>query len=136
VYSSSIFLYVKQQNYILIHCIKSLESVLLWLGGIKLGAGGLIRAYGSCARLVLRQAPKIEYIPKSTFKWMIPSSYAGQVYSLATKYSADIHDTEYQDDGSVHVQITCNTADSVNIMDDIRDATRGAAVMLNDDAIA
>lgn len=32
--------------------------VLRWFGGIKLGAGGLVRAYGGCAAQCLRLAPR------------------------------------------------------------------------------
>ncbi|MBX3726608.1 MAG: YigZ family protein [Xanthomonadales bacterium] len=32
--------------------------VLRWFGGIKLGAGGLVRAYGGCAAQCLRAAPR------------------------------------------------------------------------------
>ncbi|HET8941716.1 MAG TPA: YigZ family protein [Rudaea sp.] len=36
--------------------------VTRWFGGIKLGAGGLMRAYGGCAAECLRQAEKTERI--------------------------------------------------------------------------
>ena len=36
--------------------------VTRWFGGIKLGAGGLMRAYGGCAAECLRQAAKVEMI--------------------------------------------------------------------------
>ncbi|AOA58600.1 IMPACT family protein [Acinetobacter larvae] len=35
-----------------------------WFGGIKLGTGGLVRAYGGCAGQCLLQAEKIELIHK------------------------------------------------------------------------
>ncbi len=45
---------------------QSLDCVMLvvtrWFGGIKLGTGGLIRAYGGCAAECLRQAAKSEQI--------------------------------------------------------------------------
>lgn len=37
--------------------------VIRWFGGIKLGAGGLVRAYGGCAANCLRQAARVEVIP-------------------------------------------------------------------------
>lgn len=36
--------------------------VVRWFGGIKLGAGGLMRAYGGCAAQCLRAAPKITQV--------------------------------------------------------------------------
>lgn len=38
-----------------------------WYGGIKLGTGGLVRAYGGCAGQCLLLAEKIEQIEKKTF---------------------------------------------------------------------
>ena len=36
-----------------------------WFGGIKLGTGGLARAYGGCAAKCLQDAPRIELVPSS-----------------------------------------------------------------------
>ncbi|ARP95414.1 IMPACT family protein [Bordetella genomosp. 13] len=36
--------------------------VVRWYGGIKLGAGGLVRAYGGCAANCLRQGERVELI--------------------------------------------------------------------------
>ena len=40
-----------------------------WYGGIKLGTGGLVRAYGGCAGQCLALAEKIELIEKKTVKF-------------------------------------------------------------------
>ncbi|AHV94710.1 DUF1949 domain-containing protein [Bordetella holmesii] len=37
--------------------------VVRWFGGIKLGAGGLVRAYGGCAANCLRAGHYLEIIP-------------------------------------------------------------------------
>lgn len=49
-----------------------LTNILLlvnrWYGGIKLGTGGLVRAYGGCAGQCIQQSEKIEYIIKTDVK--------------------------------------------------------------------
>lgn len=39
-------------------CDQVVVAVARWFGGIKLGTGGLARAYGGCAAKCLREAPK------------------------------------------------------------------------------
>jgi uncharacterized YigZ family protein len=43
--------------------INALLIVVRYFGGIKLGAGGLTRAYGNIAKKVIEQAEIIDYIP-------------------------------------------------------------------------
>lgn len=60
--------------------------VVRYSGGIKLGAGGLIRAYGGAARDALAEAEKVEQVPKTTVVCAVPSSNVGDVYSLCSSY--------------------------------------------------
>jgi uncharacterized YigZ family protein len=39
--------------------------VTRWFGGIKLGAGGLVRAYGRCAAECLRTAPRVAIVART-----------------------------------------------------------------------
>ena len=103
-------------------------------GGIKLGAGGLIRAYGGAARLVLREAPVDILIPKSTFKVRVDSKYIGSVYeSVGSVSSAVTSGEEYGNDGSLTVSITCDLEFVEQLRESLSDATRGSAVFPNDE---
>ena len=42
-----------------------------WYGGIKLGTGGLVRAYGGCAGQSLLLAERIELIAKKTIHFLV-----------------------------------------------------------------
>jgi uncharacterized YigZ family protein len=48
---------------------QSLDRVVVvvtrWFGGVKLGAGGLVRAYGGCAAECLRTAPRIAIVART-----------------------------------------------------------------------
>ena len=99
--------------------------VVRYSGGIKLGAGGLIRAYGGTARLVLREAERDILIPKSQLNLCTPSSNAGSIYATATKYGGVVEGETYKENGDIEATITCDTEKYDALVQDIRDATRG-----------
>ena len=45
--------------------------VTRWFGGIKLGAGGLARAYGGCAAECLRVAPRVELLESAEVEFTL-----------------------------------------------------------------
>ena len=51
-----------------------------------LGAGGLLRAYGSAANLVLRSAARVEVIPTKVLMLHFPMAELGRVQSLISRY--------------------------------------------------
>lgn len=99
--------------------------VVRYSGGIKLGAGGLIRAYGGTARMALRASEKMILIPKSTTNVKTSGSNAGQLYSIAAKYNGVVENETYHANGDIEVTITCDTEDYESIIEDLTDATRG-----------
>lgn len=48
--------------------INVLVAVIRYFGGVKLGAGGLTRAYGNTARQVIEAAEIIEYVEFATLE--------------------------------------------------------------------
>jgi uncharacterized YigZ family protein len=108
--------------------------VVRYFGGIKLGAGGLIRAYGGAARQVLREAPRQVVIPTSTFVAShIAAQYVGSVYDTISKHGGTTCDESYDShDGNLTLSVTCawNVADQIR--DSLKDATRGEVKFVNE----
>jgi uncharacterized YigZ family protein len=99
--------------------------VVRYFGGIKLGAGGLIRAYGGGARQVLRAAPKKIVIPRTTFRVIVPSHFIGQLYDSISKAGADASDEEYDVYGKLSLSITVETERESILRSSLTDSTRG-----------
>jgi putative IMPACT (imprinted ancient) family translation regulator len=105
----------------------------IYIGGIKLGAGGLIRTYGAAARQVLREAPVDILVPKSTFRVSAQSSHVGSIYDCVAKARGSTSGEEYGADASVAVTICCDLAVSQQLRTSLNDATRGSIEFLKDD---
>lgn len=104
--------------------------VVRYYGGIKLGAGGLIRAYGSAARGVLRSAPTVIHIPTVRLRLVINTQYSGSVYALAARFNGVTSGETYNDRGELEVVITCDEEKGDSLREEIVDATRGSVVFL------
>lgn len=59
-----------------------LTQIKRYFGGIKLGAGGLVRAYGGVARTCLRNADTVTHIPKVLVRLTAPLSMSGAVFQV------------------------------------------------------
>jgi uncharacterized YigZ family protein len=103
--------------------------VVRYFGGIKLGAGGLIRAYGAAARLVLRDSPVDVLIPKSTVRVRVNTEHVGTLYDAATRFGAAVSDEDYGLDGALTATLTCETSRLQRLRDSVTDLTRGSAVI-------
>jgi uncharacterized YigZ family protein len=104
--------------------------VVRYFGGIKLGAGGLIRAYGAAARKVLREAPKLSCIAQSTVRVQVEPAYIGSVYEAVTKVQGICSDEQYGCDGSLTAMIKCETSLLSLLRLTLSDSTKGSVKFL------
>jgi len=106
--------------------------VVRYFGGVKLGAGGLIRAYGGAARLVLREAPVMETQPKASFRLSVDSTYVGAIYGALAEAGALPSAEEYGADGSFSVSVTCELDVLETLQTSLTDATKGTVEFSDD----
>ena len=104
--------------------------VVRYFGGIKLGAGGLIRAYGGSARLVLRSARTVAASPRIEIRLSTMPANVGAVYAAAARRDGAVVTTIgdgacYGNAGGMELTISCDEVDGARLMEDIVDATRG-----------
>lgn len=97
-----------------------------WFGGIKLGAGGLVRAYGGAAAECLRLAERVTWVARQAVELRCAFELLGAVHALLKTYAADKQAEAFDADGVVlQLQLA---ADRVDALDDaLRDLSRGQA---------
>ncbi|MFW5982216.1 MAG: IMPACT family protein [Halanaerobiaceae bacterium] len=71
-----------------------------YFGGTKLGIGGLIRAYGETARLLIENAGKKKLVLHKTIKINIDYNLIGNVLGQIEAFALDIKKTEYTNEGA------------------------------------
>lgn len=65
-------------------------------GGIKLGAGGLVRAYGGAAKSVVAQLEKTLVVASSTVQLKVPIDNVGAVYNLLEQLQGKANGSQYR----------------------------------------
>ncbi len=76
-----------------------LAHVVRWFGGIKLGVGGLVRAYGNTVAQALREAEKEIIVPMMTIRFVVTFSDTYAVYGVITQRKLLKSSEEYRADG-------------------------------------
>lgn len=100
--------------------------VTRWFGGIKLGAGGLVRAYGGCAAECLRTAPRRELVEYVHCKLSFGFADTGAVHAALAAHGVDKLDEQFHAGGSV-VQLRLPARQLEALASHLRDATRDRA---------
>lgn len=98
--------------------------VTRWYGGIKLGAGGLARAYGGCAAECLRTAERITVQPTQDLRLRCGFADLGEVHGLMAMFEATKLSEEFDAEGVV-LELRIRNDRIEALADALREASRG-----------
>ncbi len=109
---------------------KGLNQVMVvvtrYFGGILLGVGGLVRAYGGSAARCLDQAQLIEHHPVCQCRIEAGFDWTGAVHAAITACEADRLEESYAADGlQLRVEVRLDRLRQLESL--LRDTTRGSA---------
>ncbi|NNF58255.1 MAG: YigZ family protein [Rhodothermaceae bacterium] len=91
-----------------------LVVVTRYYGGTKLGTGGLARAYGEAAALVLEKAPKTEVVLRVPVRLQFAFADTSPAMHTLGRFDAEIAETNYTADGTeITVQVRRSQADAL-----------------------
>lgn len=97
--------------------------VTRWYGGINLGAGGLVRAYGGAAAECLRLAPREPLVALATLALACPFDDLGHVHAALIAHQATKQNESFDETGArLRVQLPVDRVEALKTQ--LRDATR------------
>ena len=105
--------------------------VTRYFGGVKLGAGGLVRAYGGCATKCLKQGRVIEILPRCTVCIEIDFNQLGAVYQVLDRFKTTAVVEDYQARG-VQLKIELQVCRFKALVEALINATHGRARISSD----
>ena len=100
--------------------------VTRWYGGINLGVGGLVRAYGGAAAECLRLAPRVALVELVDAELLCDFALAGAVHGLLSAHSAEKIAEAYAADG-LRLRLRLPASSFAVLAERLRDASRGSA---------
>jgi len=95
-----------------------------WFGGIKLGAGGLVRAYGGVTAQCLRLAQRKPLIALQHLHLTCPFSQLGSLHTQLTLYHATKRSEQFDEHG-VRLHVECPVNHVQMLKDRLRDLSAG-----------
>ena len=98
--------------------------VIRYFGGIKLGTGGLVRAYGGVAAVCLDKADKIEIVHRKQVTLHLGFDQTGAVYSLIERYGAEKTEETYSNQG-ISISLTLKENEIPSFSEKLTDLCKG-----------
>ncbi len=105
-------------------CDRVVVVVTRWFGGIKLGTGGLVRAYGGCAAACLRLADKQPWVPMLEASMDVDFAELARMRARLQELGARVVDESFHA-GGAHWRLQAPQAETQRIGEAVADLTRG-----------
>ena len=103
-----IYNYVEGHDLINVVCI-----VVRYFGGVKLGAGGLTRAYGNTAKRAIEAAEIVEFIELASLSFVLDYSQLQQFEYTLKKFSGEIISKDFAGQVKLLIQLPESQADEL-----------------------
>ena len=107
--------------------VQSIVAVVRYFGGIKLGAGGLTRAYSACAKEQLESAKLCEILPCEKWRVRVEYSAAEGVKKFLAKRGIEPLGVEYNAKAEFLLQV--RVSESAELKDALNDFLCGKSVI-------
>lgn len=101
-----------------------------YFGGIKLGTGGLARAYTAAARLGLDAAGRCDVMESTLLRYSFDYTYLSKLQNMSSDGRFQLSDLEYSD--VVQASLRCLSEDTEEIKGMMVNLTSGQAILKNE----
>ena len=102
--------------------------VVRYFGGIKLGTGGLVRAYGNGVQQALKLLPTRTKVPQRRFLVECEYSLVSLLEQVIAEYQGKILSSEYTD--KVTFELSLPAVESEKVESKLRDISRGSMQLI------
>jgi len=109
-----------------------LATVVRYFGGVKLGAGGLVRAYTDAVAQALLDAPRVERVAQCTLACSTDYALEGVLRRELAQAQAQLDEVTHGDAVHWRFSLPCTQADA--LVARINDVTQGRAIWHEADA--
>ena len=100
--------------------------VTRYFGGTKLGVGGLIRAYGGCVKLLIKNATIIEQTIRKDITLLIDYPLLSAALRVASRFKADVRQ-DHEDDKAL-LNVSVRLSETEKFKAELIDATGGGVL--------
>ncbi|MGG4609817.1 IMPACT family protein [Providencia sp. Me31A] len=104
--------------------------IVRYFGGIKLGTGGLVKAYGNGAQQALKILPTQTKVPQKVFNLVCDYSLINGIEQLLVQVNGVILHSDYNETVSLQIAIPATLEQEAN--DKLRDISRGTLTLTSE----